>query len=113
MCSQLNINPGRFYDDWIERIKHIYEIWETDGSRTIQNMAVVDDQRNDGIIDDIYSNNWHDTLLNETGIPKRLRRYIRGWDKKHKTTMLIFSQIFHGFGFPLPRVIIKKMSKRQ
>ena len=71
-------------------------------------MTVIDTQRNDGIMDDIYSNNWHDTKLTETGIREKLQPYIIGWEKKHRTVMSIFNKGIRGYGFPLPRFIIQK-----
>ena len=34
-------------------------------------MIVVDGQMNDGIIDDIYSNNWYDARLDALGVNKK------------------------------------------
>lgn len=108
LCSQLNINTGRFYPDWIDRIKRVFEVWEEDGTNTLKDMTVISGQRNDGIIDDIYSNNWNDTELAATEMRDRLRPYIKEWDDKHKTIMLKANQAFHFIGVPLPKYIIKR-----
>ena len=108
LCSQLNINPGRFYPDWIERISKLFSMWEEDGDETIRDMTVIDSQKNDGIIDDIYSNNWHDSNLTKTGIREKLRPYIVEWENKHKTIMSIFNMGVCGYGFPLPLFLIRK-----
>jgi len=108
LCSQLNINPGRFYPDWIERISGLFTIWEDDGKETIRKMTVVDTQKNDGIIDDIYSNNWHDSKLSETGMRDKLQPYIADWEKKHRTVMSFFNMGILGYGFPLPGCVIRK-----
>ena len=105
LCSQLNINPGRFYPDWIERISGIFKLWEKDGTDTLERMTVVNNQKSDGIIDDIYSNNWHDTDLTSTGMAKELKPYIDSWEKNHTSVMLKFNR---GYGFPLPKSVIRK-----
>lgn len=108
LCSQLNINPGRFYPNWIERIKQIFDIWNADGDDILWRMSVVNGQKNDGIIDDIYSNNWHDKRLYDTGMVRKLRPYMAAWDKKHKTKMLMANSVNWGYGFPLTRRTIRK-----
>jgi len=107
LCSQLNINPGRFYPNWVNRIREIFDVWEKDGTNTLKNMTVIRGQKNDGIIDDIYSNNWHDAELFATGMTDKLRPYIKEWDIKHKTIMLKANQAFWFLGIPLPKHIIQ------
>lgn len=107
LCSQLNISPGRFYPDWIEKINSMFNIWKDDSKKTLEKMTVVSGQKNDGIVEDIYSNNWHDDALTKTGMKKMLRRYIKQWEKKHRTLLSVSNRAFHGHGFPLPRFIIK------
>lgn len=107
LCSQLNINPGRFYPDWVDRIKEVFDIWEEDGTNTLKHMTVISGQRNDGIIDDIYSNNWNDAELAVTDMADKLRPYIKEWDDKHKTIMLKANQAFRFIGIPLPKHIIQ------
>lgn len=111
LCSQLNINPGRFYDDWVDRIKKLIHIWESDGKDTLKNMTVVNGQMNDGIIDDIYSNNWHDTELSAVGINKKLKDYVHNWNKKHITFLQALNRMCFGYGFPFfltPKSVIRK-----
>lgn len=108
ICSQLNIHPGFFYPNWLDRIKNLFEIWKADGEKTLWNMTVIDGQKNDGIIEDIYSNNWGDETLEQSGMADVLRPYIKAWNKKHRTWMLKANQAFRGYGFPLPRFVIKK-----
>ena len=112
LCSQLNINPGRFYPDWVERICNIFSMWRDDGMETLKKMTVTETQKNDGIIDDIYSNNWGDERIEKTGMRDVLRPHIFGWEKKHRTVMSVFNRCFIGFGFPLPRYVIKKYVDR-
>lgn len=107
LCSQLNISPGRFYPDWIERISKLFTRWKEDGNETLWRMSVVDGQKNDGIIDDIFSNNWHDEKLNATGMVDELRPYMNAWNRKHQTIMLRFNRACWGYGFPLPRKVIR------
>jgi len=106
LCSQLNINPGRFYPDWVDKIVELVDVWEKDGS--IERMTVVDGQKNDGIIDDIYSNNWHDERIKKTGIEKKLAPYIKKWNKKHKNLMMKVNRKMVAYGFWLPKSIVKK-----
>lgn len=107
-CSQLNINPGRLYPDWINRISDLFKMWVEDGADTLKNMSIIDGQKNDGIIDDIFSNNWQDDKLEATGMARKLKPYMDGWDKKHQTVMLKFNKIFKGLGCRLPQKIIRK-----
>ena len=107
LCSQLNISPGRFYPDWIERISKLFVRWKEDSNETLWRMSVVDGQKNDGIIDDIFSNNWHDEKLNATGMVDELRPYMNAWNRKHQTIMLKYNRVCWGYGFPLPRRVIR------
>ncbi len=105
ICSQLNISPGRLYPDWVERIVKLFAIWESDGPHTIEHMTVLDGQRNDGIMDDIYSNNWHDKELMDSGLRSKIEPYMRAWEKMHNNIMYIANK---GYGFPLPRKTIRR-----
>ena len=108
LCSQLNISPGRFYDDWIERIRRLFYIWKADGKNTLENMTVISGQKNDGIVEDIYSNNWHDEDLTKTGMAKKLSPFIRKWEKKHRTLLSVFNRALNGAGLPLPKSVIER-----
>ena len=108
LCSQLNINPGRFYDDWIKRICDLFQIWLDDGHDTLHRMSVVDDQKNDGIIDDIYNNNWNDNELKSSGLSVKLHPYMNAWELKHQTIMMKYNRVFRGFGCPLPKRVIQE-----
>ena len=105
ICSQLNISPGRLYPDWVNRLENLFSIWESDSPHTIEYMTVSDGQRNDNIMDDIYSNNCHDRELAKTGLKRRIAPYMRSWEKKHNNIMYVANK---GYGFPLPRKTIRR-----
>lgn len=53
-------------------------------------------------------NNWHDNKLAATGIARKLKPYMNGWDKKHQTVMLKFNKVFKKIGCWLPQKVIRK-----